>query len=193
MEETLRKAQTLLKQERYDEAYKILQHLEHPTAKKWIAQIDKLKRETQQETPVIPETNVISSTSLKSRPKPIVSESYEELPDFEEDDALDILHKQEKMNSYGAVRIISNIYRFFGYITFTLGILFGVVMIGAGILDNSVFRGSTIASGFTVLIGSVVTGISLIAVGQLFLMLLELVENGREQVYLLNRIADKLR
>ena len=193
MEETLRKAQTLLKQERYDEAYKILQNIEHPTAIKWLAQIEKLKREKQSETPVIPEPS-ISNASLKSRPKPKVSQNHDdELADFDEDDALDVFAKQKNMNNYGAVRVISSIYHFFGYITFTLGILLGVVMIGAGILDNSIYAGSTIVSGITFLIGSVVTGISLIAAGQLFLILLELVENGREQIYVLNRIADKLR
>lgn len=190
---SLARAQALLKQERYDEAYVILQKINSPTAKRWMAKIDevyaKQKQASQPNNPFV--ETVLSQKFTHTATPPIEDVSFE-----------DTFYIKEKIyvsdNKYQAIRIIGGIYRFLGYLTVGIGFFGGIVITVIGTLFSSrndyyYNSGSLyIGTGIYFMIVCAITGIGLIAFGQIIQVALELNENNRTQVRLLQQMLNKL-
>lgn len=180
------KAQALIKQQRYDDAYVILQKLDNPQAKKWLAQIDKIQREQRQQ-------ELLGAQDASDGDDLNFMQGISEKPkrgsstEFEFDAA-----SQLSSDNYQAVRLISGAYLAFGYLFLGGGILLGLINIVIGMGSSSIYGGSQVASGFSLLIAGAIGGISMIAAGQLIRMMIEVVDNTRLQVKVLQKISSKL-
>jgi hypothetical protein len=166
----LQRAQSMIKMGNYDDAYVILKKIDHPTARKWLEQIDAIQRERQQQENKKPEViEQLPSETFKPAPvmKPARSSSSK-LTDFAEISKI-------STNRYFAARFIAGLYIFSGIAVGAIGIVFGLLL-------------GDLSTPFVGLL----SGLGLFAVGQIIQMILEFVENSRTQIRILQRIADNL-
>jgi hypothetical protein len=177
----LQRAQSLIKAGNYDEAYVILQKVDHPTARKWLQQIDAIQRERQQQeshdTEELEESlNSVFTSIPKDSTKSAESKNI----------SAPIITEKVKVNAnrYSAVRFIAGAYIFLGVFVGGIGVAIGVMTLLGG--------GYYASSGFVNILISLITGLSLVAAGQVIQMIIEFVENSRTQIRILQRIADSL-
>jgi hypothetical protein len=86
---------------------------------------------------------------------------------------------------YHALRIISDVYRFFGGVIILLAVIFGAVSIAFAF--QSRFVVAAIIQGFGIILGGLISGIGVIAIAQLIQLLIDLEENTRRTNELLLR------
>ncbi len=177
----LQRAQSLIKAGNYDEAYGILQKVDHPTARKWLQQIDAIQQERrQQESQPTEELEESLNSVFTTTPKNLMKSSEPKnvpVPTIEE-------KVKVNANRYSAVRFIAGAYIFLGVFVGGIGVAIGVMTLLGG--------GYYASSGFVNILISLITGLSLVAAGQIIQMIVEFVENSRTQIRILQRIADTL-
>jgi hypothetical protein len=92
--------------------------------------------------------------------------------------------KSTPKNNYAALRIIVTLYMFIGALVF-----FGSVLFGRFTMISYSRFGSNLGTGIGIILSGTVTAIGLIAFAQLIQVGLELVDNTRRQIQLLEHIA----
>lgn len=94
-----------------------------------------------------------------------------------------------KSRKYRALEILSGVYIAVAALVFLGGLIVGGGAILTSIGSSSRFASSAITSGFFILVGSFVSAVSLAAFAQLIEVILEMLENSRQQTRLLQYLA----
>lgn len=187
----LQRAQTLIKMGNYDEAYVILKKLDHPTARKWLQQIDAMYQERrQQEASIAQEpdelsNSVFSSVSTSASAAKTPANTIKPAPSRNASPLIPAMENVKvKTGKYSALRFVAGAYFFLGILVAGIGTALGILTYREGYLYES--------AGISTIVTSLLLGLGLLAVGQLVQVILEIVENSRTQVRILQRIADSL-
>lgn len=164
----LQQAKMLIQQKRYDEARRILQRSNDPKAKVWLSQLDEIapiKRKDDYSDLGDPFSNI------PTRPP-------QNQPQF-------------NAGSYDFVTILAMFYYLIGGLIMLGGSIGGFSLIADA--GNSYYYSTGLRNqGIAVIITSFIMSVSLLGVGQLLQIMVDLARNSRTQTHLLNMIADKL-
>jgi hypothetical protein len=94
------------------------------------------------------------------------------------------------MSSYGALKVIAYLYYFCAALIFTAGLIVGILgIIGVLSAPPALRMRADITPAVMVIVTTVITAVSLTAVGQIIFGFIELIDNSREQVRLLRFLA----
>lgn len=96
-----------------------------------------------------------------------------------------------KSVKYRALQLLSGVYLIVAALILLGGLIGGGGLIVANIGSSSRFASGFVLNGFLILVASTVSAISMAAFAQLIEVILEMVENSRQQTRLLQYLAKK--